>query len=397
MLSAALLAWGFDPQRLGRSLLVAALASFYAGLSRWTWMAAPAVWAGMWMLVAQARPRPLWRQAIRPLAAGLAGLAGGAAALGVMQWAFPRPDPIYATSLSHDLLWYRLWKSSTNPQGIVPALIYTVGPLVLWLLWRHRRALKSNLLAVLGVAAGMAAFLAAGLVASVKIGGGSNLHNLDMFLVGLVFLTGWSLASAGLEGRPSALAGGLMVAVLVIPVWNAIKVGGPVEWPPEQEVKEALAEVRARVQAAAQEGEVLFIDQRQLLTFGQIQGVPLVMDYELKDMMNQAMGRNKVYFARFEADLARHRFSLIVSDPLPVVYKNGEGPFPEENDLWVDQVTLPILRYYEPVLKIDAFDIWLLAPKEGNEAGERGRLLPGALAPLSWLGYDGTKVAPCRP
>jgi sulfur carrier protein ThiS len=162
----------------------------------------------------------------------------------------------------------------------------------------------------------------------------------------------------------------LLVAVLVIPVWNAIKTGGPVEWPPRQAVKEALAEVRFRAQEAAAQGEVLFIDQRQLLTFGYIEDVPLVMDYELKHMMNQAMGRNKDYFARFESDLARHRFSLIISDPLPVVYKRGEGPFPEENDLWVDQVTLPILRYYEPTVKIPEFDIWLLVPKQQVGAGE---------------------------
>ena len=39
-------------------------------------------------------------------------------------------------------------------------------------------------------------------------------------------------------------------------------------------------------------GEVLFMDQRQLLTFGYITDVPLVPDYEKKVMMNEALSGN---------------------------------------------------------------------------------------------------------
>ena len=41
---------------------------------------------------------------------------------------------------------------------------------------------------------------------------------------------------------------------------------------------------------ARSQGEILFMDQRQLLTFGYVRNVPLVPEYEKKVLMNAAMG-----------------------------------------------------------------------------------------------------------
>jgi hypothetical protein len=50
------------------------------------------------------------------------------------------------------------------------------------------------------------------------------------------------------------------------------------------------------------QGRVLFMDQRQLLTFGYVEDVPLVPEYEKKVLMNAAMGADANYFAPFYAD-----------------------------------------------------------------------------------------------
>jgi len=92
----------------------------------------------------------------------------------------------------------------------------------------------------------------------------------------------------------------------------------------------------------------------------------MVAEYELKDLMNQAMRQNEAYFADFYKDLEAHRFSLIISDPLPIVYKGSETIFGEENDLWVAQVSEPVLKYYEPVQRLEKLGIWLLAPRAGD-------------------------------
>jgi hypothetical protein len=151
------------------------------------------------------------------------------------------------------------------------------------------------------------------------------------------------------------------------PSWDLSRIGESLGALSELDAVEALATIRTEVAAAAEEGEVLFMDQRQLLTFGEISGVPLVMDYELKHVMNQAMGHNERYFEQFRRDIENHRFSLIVSDPLYIGFQGSKVPFGEENDAWVQEVTIPILENYEPIERLDKVLVWLLVPKEEVE------------------------------
>ena len=68
--------------------------------------------------------------------------------------------------------------------------------------------------------------------------------------------------------------------------------------------------------AAAHGGEVLFISERQLITFGYIKGVTLVPDDEIVELMEIAMSNNRPALSQFYSDLHRHRFALIVSRKL---------------------------------------------------------------------------------
>jgi hypothetical protein len=244
-------------------------------------------------------------------------------------------------------------------------LIYAVGPLFIWLLIMAIRSRKSwdwiKSIAVLGA---LAAFLAAGLVASVKIGGGSNIHNLDMFLITLVLLMGWTVAEDQFFQNLPGYAWAIFAVILFLPVWNLTRFRVELEIPEDSSAQEVVSEIRSAITEAAEDGEVLFIDQRQLLTFGEIEDVPLVMDYEIKHMMNQAMGHNEGYFEQFRSDLEKQRFRMIVSDPLYIVFQGPKIAFGEENDAWVEEVTIPILEHYEPFLKFDQHLIWLLQPKE---------------------------------
>jgi len=364
VLSAALVAAGYRKDKPWRTLLLTMVAAFYAGISRWTWLFAPAIWVAIWRFLDEEIDLPFFTRIQWPVIFGVAGMLGGTLSLQAMAIAFPRPDAIYSTSMSQDLLWYRLWPSETNPTGIVWGALLAFGPLILWLLWRMvQRDVRWDWLQAMAVFGSLGVFLAAGLVASVKIGGGNNLHNLDMFIVGLVCTSAWLWMRFGVGDKFRSISIILMAVSAGIPLWFAAQTGPPPIIPDAQVVQESLHIMRQAVDAAAEDGQVLFIDQRQLLTFGEIKDVPLVMDYELKHLMNQAMGHNRPYLEGFTKDLADHRFSLIVSDPLPIVYKKGEGPFPEENDAWVTEVTLPILKHYEPVAELPGVDVWLLAPK----------------------------------
>jgi hypothetical protein len=126
--------------------------------------------------------------------------------------------------------------------------------------------------------------------------------------------------------------------------------------------------------ARSQNGEVLFIDQRQLLTFGYIENVPFIPEYEKKILMNQALNSNVDYFKIFHDDLASHRFALIISEPLRVPIKDSSFQFGEENNAWVKWISAPVLCYYDQKIILHEVGVQLLIPR--NEPMDCSAQLP---------------------
>lgn len=368
-LSVLIVVWKSDPDRPVRSAAFAALAGLYAGLSRWTWAAAPAVIVGLWLLLLGPGRADRRIRLLKASAVGLSGLVGGVVSQVVMAVAFPKGTPIYSTSLSQPLLWNRLLPNATSEQGILLAALIALGPLLAVLVWTARQLpARWGWLEISSLALSLVTFLAVGLVASVKIGGGSNLHNLDMFAIALMAVVGLVAArllrerSLKWEGLPIVAQALLMLAVIV-PSFDVMRTGGPLQLADRAQVEIALGQIREQVELAARQGEVLFIDQRQLLTFGQVPAVPLVMEYELKDLMNQAMGSNAEYLDRFQEDLAVHRFVLILSDPLPGFEQGIDYEFGEENDVWLRYIAAPLQQNYEVALNVEEAGLRLLVPR----------------------------------
>ena len=136
--------------------------------------------------------------------------------------------------------------------------------------------------------------------------------------------------------------------------------------PTQSEIDSALQTIQQEADKAKLQGDVLFLDQRQLLRFDYIKGVPLVPDYEKKVLMNYALSGNAVYFDGFYADLAAHRFSLIISEPLHTPIQDTSFQFGEENNAWVKWVSGPILCYYEPLTTIKTVRVQLLVPSKNK-------------------------------
>jgi hypothetical protein len=144
--------------------------------------------------------------------------------------------------------------------------------------------------------------------------------------------------------------------------------GADLEMQPTQaEVDGALELIRLEAEKAGSQGEVLFIDQRQLLTFGYVTSIPLVADYEKKVLMNQALSGDGAYFKKFYEDLAARRFSLIISEPLRTPIKDSSFQFGEENNAWVKWVAAPVLCYYTPSKTITTIGVQLLIPNTDTE------------------------------
>lgn len=369
ILAGSFLAWGYASRQPFRTSLVVAIACLYAGTSRWTWMAAPALWAGVWAVMDSAKDQVWWRRAAWPVALGLIGLAGGWLSQVVVDMIHPSEGPVFATSFSQALLWYRLFPSATNPLGILPGALLATGPLLAgWSLAVYKKWVRLDWLEALALAGVLLSTLIVGLVASVKIGGGNNLHNLDMYLVSLVLIT--ALLLRRLNWETLRIKGGwsmqwILACILLIPVAFNLQGGGRLILPNEALVDQAIDQIREVVEAAAQEGEILFIDQRQLLTFGQV-NVPLVVDYELKDLTNKAMIGDPALFSDFYADLRSGRFRMIVTGHLPNQWRGRGHPFGEEDDAQLEYIYLPLQEYYQPAIRLDDVGVWLLVPVDSG-------------------------------
>jgi hypothetical protein len=434
VLSAAMVALAWNaPLRYAIPLVIGA--GYFAEASRFTWLFAPGIWIFMLEFSSTFLTLPTNRKAIPPawkraLILGALGIFGGFVlpnlidSAGILM-ASPASTPV-ATVIAESpvtvtpspapaaeetsptffdrvvnivtiqpLLWYRLLPNSTYDKGILLSLLLAIAPLVIILtylsatkLWALGRPQKLVLVLPLF------AFLVVGLVASTKIGGGGDLHNMDMLLIGLLFMGALAWYNGGGEWfqnvaviHPAMRV--VIVALLVSSSTTALfelrsyrleedafrlKILSDASrevdlemLPTRSEVDSALQFIREEVAKASSRGEVLFMDQRQLLTFGYITDVPLVADYEKKVLMNQALSGDAAYFNKFYEDLASHRFSLIVSEPLRTPIKDSSFQFGEENNAWVKWVAAPVLCYYMPLETIKTVNVQLLVPAAGTE------------------------------
>jgi len=368
VLSALLIVLFVHPGRWLLSLLGVVLASFYAASSRYTWFAAPVIWAVLILLsdIYFNKDEKTIAALRRIMPIALISLAGLAAAV------IAHPQLIFSqkigtgSSFSQPLLWFRLLPNATYNEGIILGIITKTIPLIILLVWLIvSKQWKLNWIQKFTFVGSAFTFLMVGLIISVKIGGGNNLHNLDMYLVTLVILSGLMLKGVNniYPSKWPLWAQGVLALAIFLPSWNVFNNATPLQLPPQNIVANALETIQTEVMEAKAQGEILFIDQRQLLTFDFIQEVQLVSEYEKKLLMERAMANNFNFFQEFYEDLANKRFSLIVSNPLSRKKQDRSDMFGEENNAWVKWVARPVLCYYKPVYTSTEVRIQLLVPR----------------------------------
>ncbi len=378
-----LVLWGFDRNKFWRTTAIVLLASVWAGISRINWFPMPAMLAAaLYVLEEPVGTRPIWKY-LAPIARW--GLFGTLAALGA-QTAYSRlsgnPPEQFASSFSSDLLWYRLLPNPTYPTGILLSAAIIILPLlgVIYLRTRQSPA-RLHWIRWTSLAGMLLILLIGGLVVSVKIGGGSNLHNLDALLsllmvVSLYFLfdcavpepsiTNEILHKPSVELKVSNQIQQILLGIcILIPVLSALAYGGPISIVDDQTLSQSMDRLQRFIQEAQSEpGEILFITERQLLTFKTIEDVKLVPDYEKVFLMEMAMAGNPAYLEQFKRDLVNRRFSMIVTEPLFINYKGSATAFGEENDAWVKHVAEPVLCTYKAHKFLRDIRVQLLVPRE---------------------------------
>ncbi len=258
--------------------------------------------------------------------------------------------------------------------GVLPAALLVSAPFWLVIISRLHGCWRAyHPIRLLGLAAMLLVLLLGGLVVSTKIGGGSNLHNIDAYLTLLLVVSAYFFFKRAIPDQVpvEALTVGrvhwtVIVYALALPALLTITSGSPYPAPEPERVDRAITAIELAARDAmvsnADKG-ILFLSERQLLTFQNIKDVPLVGDYEKVFLMEMAMAENPEYLGKFHADIQNQRFSLIVSEPLNTKLKGRAKAFGEENDAWVKNVAEPILCYYEPFRTFRELRLQLLKPR----------------------------------
>ncbi len=350
----------------GRSLVFIILASVWAGISRVNWFPVPAMLAiAIYLLDVPVNDKG-WKYWLTPFIWGVSGVAAALISQFVYIQISGNADvAAFSSSFTSDLIWSRLLPNETFPMGILPGILLVSAP-VFAALYQIVRGKMTNLhpLRWLALLAMLAVLFVGGAIVSTKIGGGGDLHNMDAYLVMLsvVVTAFWAnQVSAESDAKPmwGEVRWGVAAVVLLIPLGFAIRNIG---FYPSFDKTVAENDIQLLQETLQNGGEILFITERQLLTFDYVNGMTLVPEYEQSELMEMAMSRNRAYLETFYGDLQARRFALIVAEDQKFTQQK-QGAFVEENVAWVRFVGAPLLCNYKPVVTLTSNNIQVFEPR----------------------------------
>ncbi|MFO7584955.1 MAG: hypothetical protein R6W69_09505, partial [Anaerolineales bacterium] len=371
------LLWLFRAEDERRTWILLIVTSIWAGLSRLNWYPMPGlILSVLWLLETKPATPGLIARFWRPAAWTI---SGSILAYVVSQVYIPlsgnQPGDFF-TSLTSDLLWYRLWPNATYFIGVLPGIILFSLPI--WILiaisdssvsrlWNKRQktfdsaqvrdSIIESVVKPVAIFAILLVLFLGGILVSMKIGGGGDLHNMDAYAVMLLIVAAYAFL------RASKPVPWQVVALLVlVPAWFAHLSNSGIVRYDRAGSQAALTAIQERVSVT--EGEILFITQRHLMSMDMIDGAVLIPEYEREDLMEMAMANNSAYLARFAQDMENQRFAAIIVDPLRFNYLGSDYYMGEENNAWVRHVVRPVLCWYREDEVFPADRIIIYVPRE---------------------------------
>jgi hypothetical protein len=370
-----LLLLGFSSQNDWRTWIAVVLASIWCGWSRVNWYPMPGLIAAvLYLLEVPYQGKQLWSYLLKPALWFASGTLIAVTAQRIYVVLSGVPDPgIFFTSLGSDLLWYRLWPNASYFLGILPAAVLASLPIWIALfIVIHRQKNDWHPLRLLMIGAALVVLFLGGLVVSLKIGGGANLHNMDAYFSLLLIVFAYLIFARyqpehGGMAQPVHLHWTLIVALLIMPAWSYLQFNiGSVNYDPAR-TQRVLTQIQGYVdQTNAQGGQILFITQRHLISMHMLKDVTLTPEYEREDLMEIAMSDNQPYLKKFRQDMEVQRFALILVDPLNYNVLSRNRSFSEENNVWVLRIMKSILCNYREEAIFPADEIALYVPQEGQ-------------------------------
>ena len=363
---------GFSSQDDKRTWIAVILASIWCGWSRVNWYPMPGMIAAvLYLMEVPIGGKGVLKYLLKPALWFVIGTLTAFISQSVYIALSGVTSDLFYTSFTSDLLWYRLWPNASYFLGILPAAV--LASLPVWLtMYRVVRARKGDWhparLALMFAA--LLALFAGGVLVSLKIGGGANLHNMDAYLTLLLIVFVYLVfaryrAENGELAQPVPLPWLLAVALMIMPAWSYLQFGIDFRSYDSARTQKILSILQEQVdEVNAQGGEILFITQRHLIAMHMLQNVSLVPEYEREDLMEMAMANNVSYLEKFTQDMVDQRFDLIVVDPLNFNIMTKNRSFAAENNVWVRRVMKPILCNYREEVVFPLYEIALYMPQE---------------------------------
>jgi len=361
---------GFDKERPWRSLIFVAAASLWAGISRVNWFPVAGMLAVTLYVLEQPKGKKnFWQYWRWPVLAVLLGFGLAFVSQAAYAVISNNPPEVFASSFNSPLFFYRLFPNEAYGPGIINMTITAIFPLLAIVIWRTLPRLRAwwtwRLLALFTI---LAVLLVVGFIVSTKIGGGDNLHNMDSFLVMMAVVAayiGFDRFVPEHDGirHQNTLTTPLVILVFIIPLVFVLDMLRPYPHLDNERAREDIQTLQGLIdERVPEDGEVLFIQDRHLLTFDMIEGVRLVPEYEKVFLMEMAMSGNQAYLNNFYSDLENHRFDLIVSEPLALITRPASDVFGEENNVWVERVAQPLVETYHSVFEFTESGMSIFAP-----------------------------------
>ncbi len=350
-----------------RSLVAIVVASAWAGVSRVNWFPMPAMIAlALYLLEVpfsniRASNTRIFEYLKLPTLWTIAGLLSALGAQAAYIFLSGNADnaKAFTSSFTSDLIWSRLWPNELYPLGVVWGILLVSLPLLAILALALEQWKRLHPIRWAGLLAMLLVLFAGGLVVSVKIGGGGDLHNMDGFavllsVVAALFVGGKVRVESAPEADQVQTGPGWPVQAIaaLTPLFFLIPMLSPRQTYNADWNQDRLAELKTLAESA--DGPVLFINERHFVTFGDI-NVALVPEYENVSLMEMAMSNNQQVLGQFYADLRENRFAMIVAGKQNLFIKE-EGAFVEENNVWNTRISPYILCYYEPIALIEPSD-----------------------------------------
>lgn len=354
-----------------KTLLIVIIGAIWAGPDRIQWYPLSGCIAAIIYFFSEKKTTSFFKYILKPIIYISTSIGFGFLSQHLYMILSNQSSVAYSVFLHQNILLYRLFPNVNMFLGIFPTIIiFTLPLLILFINYFIRNRNHIHWIRIAGITTILLVFLFGGLLVSSKIGGGTNLHNLDsyMFLlllsVGLIKYDGLiidQLPQKNIEQVKTKWLDSLIMIVTLI-FFSVIIITKPPKYDYINSYSVVLNIKQLVDEQTKQNNNVLFISQPQLLTFKYINNVKPKPEYELVYMMEMAMENNKEYLENFYSVLEMHQYSMIICD---VLYPNNKGPFTElseENNAWAERIARPILKYYHPYFTNREFNIQVLIP-----------------------------------